>query len=94
MAQLEEITKLRTKFRDFKLLAGCEVDILADGSLDFPDNLLDQLDIVVAAIHSKMAMTQSQMTQRILKALAHPAVTSLAHPTGRLINVSAEPYGS
>ena len=91
MAQLEEITKLRTKFRDIKLLAGCEVDILADGSLDFPDDLLDQLDIVVAAIHSKMAMTQSQMTQRILKALAHPAVTILAHPTGRLIN-EREPY--
>jgi DNA polymerase (family 10) len=90
-AQFEEINKLRTKLRDIKLLAGCEVDILADGSLDFPDALLDQLDIVVAAVHSKMAMTQNQMTKRVIKALAHPAVKILAHPTGRLIN-EREPY--
>jgi len=64
---------------------------LADGSLDFPDDLLDQLDIVVAAVHSKMAMTQNQMTKRVVKALAHPAVRILAHPTGRLIN-DREPY--
>jgi DNA polymerase (family 10) len=91
MAQLEEINKLRTKLRDIKLLAGCEVDILADGSLDLPDEILDQLDVVVAAVHSKMAMTQSQMTKRVVKALAHPAVKILAHPTGRLIN-EREPY--
>ena len=91
IAQLEEIKKLRAEVHDIKLLAGCEVDILADGSLDFPDDLLDQLDIVVAAVHSKMAMTQNQMTKRVVKALAHPAVRILAHPTGRLIN-DREPY--
>ena len=91
MAQLEEINQLRAKFRIIKLLAGCEVDILADGTLDFPDDLLGQLDIVIAAVHSKMAMTKSQMTKRVVKALAHPAVRILAHPTGRLIN-DREPY--
>jgi len=91
MAQLEEINKLRAKIHNIRLLAGCEVDILADGSLDYPDDLLDQLDIVVAAVHSKMAMTKSQMTKRVVKALAHPAVKILAHPTGRLIN-DREPY--
>jgi DNA polymerase (family 10) len=91
MAQLEEINKLRAKVHNIKLLAGCEVDILADGSLDFTDDLLDQLDLVVAAVHSKMDMTQSQMTKRVVKALAHPAVRILAHPTGRLIN-DREPY--
>ena len=91
MAQREEINKLRAKVHNIKLLAGCEVDILADGSLDFTDDLLDQLDLVVAAVHSKMAMTQSQMTKRVVKALAHPAVRILAHPTGRLIN-DREPY--
>jgi DNA polymerase (family 10) len=91
IAQLEEIKKLRAEVHDIKLLAGCEVDILADGSLDFPDDLLDQLDIVVAAVHSKMAMTQNQMTKRVAKALAHPAVKILAHPTGRLIN-ERQPY--
>lgn len=91
MAQREEINKLRAKVHNIKLLAGCEVDILADGSLDFTDDLLDQLDLVVAAVHSKMDMTQSQMTKRVVKALAHPAVRILAHPTGRLIN-DREPY--
>lgn len=89
--QLKEITELRIKVRSVKLLAGCEVDILPDGSLDLADDLLDQLDVIVAAVHSKMDMTQSQMTKRVVKALAHPSVNILAHPTGRLIN-DREPY--
>jgi DNA polymerase (family 10) len=84
--QRREIEEVRKRVDGIVLLAGCEVDILPDGSLDLPDNLLDQLDVVVAAIHSKMDMTKSQMTRRVLKALAHPAVDILAHPTGRLIN--------
>jgi DNA polymerase (family 10) len=84
--QHAEIEDAREKVRGITLFSGCEVDILPDGSLDLPDVLLDRLDVVVAAVHAKMDMTQSEMTKRVLKALAHPAVTILAHPTGRLIN--------
>jgi DNA polymerase (family 10) len=89
--QRKEIENLRSNFRGTRLLAGCEVDILPDGSLDLPDEILDRLDIVIAAVHSKMDMTQSEMTKRVVKALGHPAVTMLAHPTGRLIN-EREPF--
>lgn len=89
--QYQEIKEVRTKVRGITVLAGCEVDILSDGSLDLPEDLLEQLDVVVAAVHAKMDMTQSAMTKRVLKALAHPAVTILAHPTGRLIN-RREPF--
>jgi DNA polymerase (family 10) len=89
--QREEIEQARAQVRGIAVLAGCEVDILADGSLDLPDDLLQQLDVVVAAVHSKMNMNSSDMTKRMLKALAHPAVTILAHPTGRLIN-EREPF--
>ena len=84
--QRAEIEEAREKVRGITLFAGCEVDILPDGSLDLPDDLMDRLDVIVAAVHSKMEMPQSEMTKRVLKALAHPAVTILAHPTGRLIN--------
>jgi DNA polymerase (family 10) len=89
--QREEIEQVRMKVREITVFAGCEVDILPDGSLDLPDDLLEQLDVVVAAVHSKMNMSQSEMTQRVLKALANPAVNILAHPTGRLIN-EREPF--
>ena len=89
--QYQEIKEVRTKVRGITVFTGCEVDILPDGSLDLPDDLLEQLDVVVAAVHAKMDMTQSAMTKRVLKALAHPAVTILAHPTGRLIN-HREPF--
>ncbi len=89
--QREEIEQVRSRIGGITLLAGCEVDILADGSLNLPDHLLEQFDVVVAAVHSKMDMPKSQMTRRVLRALAHPAVTILAHPTGRLIN-EREPF--
>jgi DNA polymerase (family 10) len=89
--QRGEIEEARQKVRGITLFTGCEVDILPDGSLDLPDDLLEQLDVVVAAVHAKMDMTQSEMTKRVLKALAHPAVTILAHPTGRLIG-QREPF--
>ncbi|MGE5220772.1 MAG: DNA polymerase/3'-5' exonuclease PolX [Chloroflexota bacterium] len=84
--QRDEIEQARAKVRGITIFTGCEVDILPDGSLDLPDDLLQQLDVVVAAVHSKMDMPQSDMTKRVLKGLANPAVTILAHPTGRLIN--------
>ena len=89
--QREEIEEAREKVRGITVFTGCEVDILPDGSLDLPDDLLEQIDVVVAAVHAKMDMPLSEMTKRVLKALAHPAVTILAHPTGRLIN-QREPF--
>ena len=89
--QRKEIERVRERVGGITLLAGCEVDILADGSLDLPDPLLEQLDIVVAAVHSKMDTPKTEMTRRVLKTLAHPFVDILAHPTGRLIN-HREPF--
>jgi DNA polymerase (family 10) len=89
--QREEIEQAREKVRGITVFTGCEVDILPDGSLDLPDSVLEQLDVVVAAVHSKMDMNQSEMTKRVLKALANPAINILAHPTGRLIN-QREPF--
>jgi DNA polymerase (family 10) len=89
--QRKEIEQARAKVPGITVFAGCEVDILPDGSLDLPDDLLEQLDVVVAAVHSKMDMNQSDMTKRVLKALTHPAVRILAHPAGRLIN-EREPF--
>jgi DNA polymerase (family 10) len=84
--QIDEIEQARAKVRGLRIFTGCEADILPDGSLDLPDDLLERLDVVVAAVHAKLDMTESEMTKRVLQALAHPAVTILAHPTGRLIN--------
>ena len=89
--QRKEIEQAREKVAGITVFTGCEVDILADGSLDLPDDLLDEFDVIVAAVHSKLDMSQSDMTNRVLKALAHPAVDILAHPTGRLIN-EREPF--
>lgn len=87
--QWKEIEKVRHRLKGITLLAGMEVDILPDGSLDLPDDILQELDIVLVSIHSQLRMPAPQMTQRILKALAHPAVDILAHPTARLINKRA-----
>jgi len=84
-----EIDKLNRKLDGkFRILKGIEVDILADGSLDYPDEILKSLDFVVAAIHSRF--TQDN-TKRILKAIENPYVNVIAHPTGRVIG-SREPY--
>jgi DNA polymerase (family 10) len=73
------------------LLKGIEVDILEDGALDLPDSVLSELDIVIAAVHSKFDLSRERQTERILKALDHPRVAVLAHPLGRLID-AREPY--
>ncbi|HDP97933.1 MAG TPA: DNA polymerase/3'-5' exonuclease PolX [bacterium] len=81
--QIKEIDSLNQRFDNFKILKGAEVDILPDGALDFPDNLLQQLDIIVASIHS--AFNQNP-TERILTAMNNSYVDIIGHPTGRLIN--------
>jgi DNA polymerase (family 10) len=73
------------------IFSGCECDILPDGSLDLADSTLARLDYVVIAVHSAFSQTREEMTQRILRAMEHPAVTMLAHPTGRLL-LRREPY--
>jgi DNA polymerase (family 10) len=85
--QGEEIKKLNAKFatEGFRIFFGSEVDILPDGSLDFDEDTLALCDYVIAAVHTGFNMEAGKMTARICKALAHPLVTMLAHPTGRLL---------
>jgi DNA polymerase (family 10) len=90
--QWEEVAAARDELGDdFLILRGQEVDILKDGSLDQPDDILEELDIVVIAVHSFMDMDRETMTERVLRGMDHPQVDILAHPTGRLIN-RREPY--
>lgn len=83
--QREEIAALREKYPDIGLYCGVESDIRADGELDYPDAVLEKLDFVIASVHSALKMERSKMTERLLRALAHPLVTMLGHPTNRLL---------
>ena len=83
--QLKRIRELNKQFDGFRLFAGTECDILRDGSLDFPDQILAELDFVVVSIHSVFNLSEADMTQRIIRAIQNPLVTILAHPTGRLL---------
>jgi len=90
--QWDEVRKAQEEVGDdFRILRGQEVDILKDGSLDQPDDILEELDIVVIAVHSFMDMESDEMTTRVLRGMDHPQVDILAHPTGRLIN-RREPF--
>ncbi|PWB42818.1 MAG: DNA polymerase/3'-5' exonuclease PolX [Candidatus Methylomirabilota bacterium] len=91
LEQIGQIRTLRKKYTTIRILAGSECDILADGSLDFPDRVLAQLDIVVCAIHSRFKQDRAGMTARIVKALSNPYAHIFAHPTGRLIG-ERDPY--
>jgi histidinol phosphatase-like PHP family hydrolase len=85
-AQFEEIRALNAEYApDFRLFAGSEVDILKDGSLDFPDDLLAELDYTVASVHNVFNLPEAEMTARILRAVENPHVTMLGHLTGRLL---------
>ena len=84
-AQIDKIADLNKDFDGFRLLAGCEVDILDDGRLDFPDELLEKLDLVVASIHSKFNLDAEAQTKRIIRAMENPCVHIIGHPTGRQI---------
>lgn len=83
--QLGLVTELNERLAPFRLLTGIEVDILEDGTLDQDDALLGELDVVVASVHSKLAMERSAMTRRMLAAVRHPRVDVLGHCTGRLV---------
>ncbi|OLB93682.1 MAG: hypothetical protein AUH30_19560 [Candidatus Rokubacteria bacterium 13_1_40CM_68_15] len=88
--QIRQIRQLQASHR-IRILAASECAILADGTMDFPDEVLDELDIVLAAVHSRFKQTREEMTTRIVRALGHPKVHVLAHPTGRLLG-SRDPY--
>ncbi len=91
LRQIKEIDKINKKLKGITVLKGIEVDILADGSLDLPDRVLKELDVVVAAVHSRFKMPEKEMTQRIISAFKNKYVNILSHPTGRIIG-RREPY--
>ncbi|MGM0400610.1 MAG: DNA polymerase/3'-5' exonuclease PolX, partial [Chloroflexota bacterium] len=84
--QIDEIDRLNEEMEDFILLKSIEVDIMEDGSLDLPDEILRKLDLVVCAVHSKLDLSSEKQTERIIRAMDNPYVNILAHPTGRRIN--------
>ena len=83
--QLKEIDKVNDEIDDIRILKGIEVDILEDGSLDLPDDILSKLDIRICSVHYHMDMDSEKQTERILKAMENPWMDILAHPTGRLL---------
>jgi DNA polymerase (family X) len=89
--QMEEIDKLNKKLEGFAILKGIEVDIKGDGKLDLPDSVLEELDIVVASVHTKFSQPKEEMTKRMIRAVENPNMDIIAHPTGRLIG-KREPY--
>jgi DNA polymerase (family 10) len=84
IARIREVDKkLNAKKKSIRVLAGIEVDILADGSLDLSDSVLEQMDLVIASVHSHFNQEASEMTDRLLQAMSNPSVSILGHPTGR-----------
>ncbi|MFR1672585.1 MAG: DNA polymerase/3'-5' exonuclease PolX [Candidatus Gastranaerophilaceae bacterium] len=88
---IKRIDKLNETLKNFTVLKSIEVDILEDGSLDLPDSVLKELDIVVCSIHYNLNLSREKQTERILRAMDNPYFNILGHPTGRLIN-EREPY--
>jgi DNA polymerase (family 10) len=84
--QWREIDDVRGRVPDIQILRSVEIDILKDGTLDMPDDILEELDLVVISVHSFMELSKREMTERVLRAMMHPRVDILAHPTGRRIN--------
>ena len=91
LQQMEDIDRLNATLSGITILKGIEVDILEDGSLDLPDEVLGRLDLVVGAVHSRFNLSNRRQTERIMKAMDHPHFSILAHPSGRLIG-RREPY--
>ena len=89
--KMREVRKADGKYDEIELLCGAEVDILKDGSLDYEDALLAELDFVVASVHTSFQLGERAMTDRIVRAMNNPHVRLIGHPTGRLIN-RRDPY--
>jgi DNA polymerase (family 10) len=89
-AQRAEIDALNARWEDFRLLQGCELEIKADGSLDFDDQVLGGLDLVVASVHTSLRQDPEQITGRVLNALANRYVDIIGHPSGRLLGQREE----
>lgn len=85
LQQHEEIDHLNKKLEGFRVFKGIESDILNDGALDYPDEILQRFDFVVSSIHSNLKMTEEKATERLVKAIENPYTTILGHPTGRLL---------
>ncbi len=85
LQQHEEIDHLNKKLDSFKIFKGIESDILNDGSLDYPDEILKKFDFIVASVHSNLKMDEEKATARLIKAIENPYTTILGHPTGRLL---------
>ena len=84
-AHLQRIWAVGKRMEGIKVLAGIEVDILADGELDLSDSVLEQMDIVIASVHSHFQQEPAKMTDRLLKVLANKNVSAIGHPTGRML---------
>jgi DNA polymerase (family 10) len=85
-AQWDEIDRVNETVKGIRLLKGIESDILEDGRLDYPDAVLEQLDVVIGSIHQRYSQDEAQMTKRVLAAFDNPFLHIWGHPTGRLIN--------
>jgi DNA polymerase (family 10) len=83
--QWDEVDAVNALQLGITVFKGIESDILADGALDYPDDVLEGFDFIIASVHSRFTMSEQEMTARFLRAIAHPAVTILGHPTGRLL---------
>jgi DNA polymerase (family X) len=91
LAEIARIREVEKEIGGIRVLAGCELEIKRDGSLDFPDDILEQLDWVIASVHSGFNQTEEELTARIVRAMENPHVDCIGHPTGRLIGRRA-PY--
>jgi DNA polymerase (family 10) len=89
-AQRAEIEALNNQWDGFRLLQGCELEIKADGSLDFPDEVLSELDFVVASVHTSLRQDRTQITDRVIRALQDPYVDVIGHPSGRILGQREE----
>jgi len=83
--QHQEIDKLNAELAPFRIFKGIESDILSDGALDYPNDVLASFDFIVASIHSNLKMDEAKATNRLLRAIENPYCTMLGHPTGRLL---------
>lgn len=84
--EIKKIDKLNTKLNNFRILKSLECDILDNGALDLPNDILKELDLVVCSLHYKFSLSRKEQTERVLKAMENPYFNIFAHPTGRLIN--------